>query len=175
MIAQTVAIEHPTRTASLISIMSTTGERTVGQATAEANAALMAPPPPERDDVIAHTIATARVYASKRHFDPEQIRARVLREYDRAFRPDGAIRQLAAIVANGSRADALARLDVPTLVMHGLDDELITPSGGVRTAELIAGAELFTLADWGHDWPLPLIDELAGKVASFVHSHESPR
>jgi pimeloyl-ACP methyl ester carboxylesterase len=171
MIAQTVAIEHPARTISLISMMSTTGERTVGQATPEANAALLAPPPNERDAVVEHTIATARVYGSKVHFNPEQVRVRVLREFDRAFRPDGAARQLAAIVASGPRADKLVHVGAPTLVMHGLDDVLIVPSGGRRTAELIPGAELFELADWGHDWPLPLVGELAATIAGFVQRH----
>jgi pimeloyl-ACP methyl ester carboxylesterase len=171
MIAQQVAIDHPVRTASLISMMSTTGERAYGQATPEANAALLAPPPPERAAVIEHTVRTSQVYASKRHFNADQVRSRVAREFDRAFRPDAAARQLAAIVASGPRADQLSRLAVATLVMHGLDDVLIVPSGGQRTAELVPGAELFELADWGHDWPLPLIGELAAKIAGFVHSH----
>ena len=47
--------------------------------------------------------------------------------------------QLLAIVASGSRAEDLARLDLPALVVHGRADTLIDFSGGQRTAELIAG------------------------------------
>src|SRR5437764_4556836 len=45
MIAQLVAIRHPNKTLSLCSIMSTTGDRSVGQPTPEAMGALLAPPP----------------------------------------------------------------------------------------------------------------------------------
>ena len=45
---------------------------------------------------------------------------------------------------------------VPTLVLHGRDDTLITLSGAERTAELIPGADLLVLADMGHDLPEPL-------------------
>jgi pimeloyl-ACP methyl ester carboxylesterase len=171
MIVQRLAIDHPTRIASMTSMMSTTGDRDVGQATPEANAALMGAPPAERDAFIEHTITVSRVYASKAHYSPERIRARASREYDRAFRPEGALRQLAAIVADGSRSEALRHIDLPAFVMHGLDDTLIPPSGGRRTAEVIPGAELFELADWGHDWPAPLVGVLAATLAGFVNAH----
>ena len=58
---------------------------------------------------------------------------------------------------------------VPTLVIHGRDDTLITPSGGLRTAELIEGAHLMLLADMGHDLPEPLWPV----VVDAVHSHVS--
>ena len=53
----------------------------------------------------------------------------------------------------GSRAAALRVLTVPTLVIHGLDDTLIDPSGGRRTAELVPGARLLLVPDMGHDRP----------------------
>ncbi len=65
-------------------------------------------------------------------------------------------RQLAAMIASGSRAEALRRLQIPTLVVHGLDDTLIAPSGGKRTAALIPDARLLLLEDMGHDRPEPL-------------------
>ena len=46
--------------------------------------------------------------------------------------PRGAPRQLAAIYASGDRTARLGELDVPTLVIHGRDDTLITPDGGER-------------------------------------------
>ena len=45
---------------------------------------------------------------------------------------------------------------MPTLVIHGRDDTLITPSGGTLTAEAIPTANLLLLADMGHDLPRPL-------------------
>ena len=78
------------------------------------------------------------------------------RSFDRSFYPVGTGRQLAAITASGSRAEGLRELAVPTLVIHGLDDTLIEPSGGRRTAELVPDAELLLVADMGHDRPRPL-------------------
>ena len=93
---------------------------------------------------------------SKKYRDHDQIRARAAESYDRSFYPQGTARQLAAIVASGSRADGLRQLNVPTVVIHGLDDTLINPTGGRRTAELIPGAVLVELEDMGHDLPEPL-------------------
>jgi pimeloyl-ACP methyl ester carboxylesterase len=155
MIAQTLAIEHPTRTRSLISIMSMPGEPEVGQPAPEAAAALLAPPPTERQAYIDASPAWM-VWQSKKYRDEAQTREQAAADFDRSFYPEGAPRQLAAIYASGRRTEGLAALDVPTLVIHGMDDTLITPSGGFRTAELVPGAVLVHLADMGHDMPEPL-------------------
>jgi pimeloyl-ACP methyl ester carboxylesterase len=76
------------------------------------------------------------------------------------------VRQMAAIMASGSRADGLRALRVPTLVIHGLDDTLIAPSGGERTAELVPGAELLLVPDMGHDRPEPLWPVLADAIVA---------
>ena len=155
MIAQTFAIEHPHRILSLTSIMSTVGDLAYGTPSDEALAALLAPPAPDRQGYIDGAVNWS-VWASKKHFNLEDARARAAREYDRSFYPEGAHRQLAAIYASGDRTEALRKLDVPTLVVHGRDDTLITPSGGDRTAELIPGAALLMVNDMGHDMPVPL-------------------
>jgi pimeloyl-ACP methyl ester carboxylesterase len=155
MIAQTMAIEHPDRVRTLTSIMSTTGEPGVGRSTREAREVLLRPAPTERGAYIEDSVS-ALVWHSKRYADPDGVRALAARSFDRSFRPAGTARQLAAVTASGSRADGLRALEVPTLVIHGLDDTLIEPSGGERTAELVPGAELLLVPDMGHDRPEPL-------------------
>ncbi len=155
MIAQTVAVEHPHRVLTLTSIMSNPGDPEVGQPTPEAAATLLAPAPPERADYIA-SAANWAVWQSKKYFDLKAAQERAAREYDRSFYPEGAPRQLAAIYASGRRSEKLRDLRMPTLVIHGLDDTLITPSGGERTAELIPNARLLMVEDMGHDLPEPL-------------------
>ena len=155
MIAQTFAIEHPERTLSLTSIMSQPGDPDVGQATPEAIVVLLTPPPTDRQAYV-DAAANGRVWSSKKYFDLELERTRAGRNFDRSFCPDGGPRQLAAIYASGRRSEALSKLATPTLVIHGRDDTLIAPSGGLRTAELIDGAHLLLLADMGHDLPEPL-------------------
>jgi pimeloyl-ACP methyl ester carboxylesterase len=155
MIVQHMAIEHPARVRSLVSVMSMPGEPEVGQPTPEAAAALLAPPPTERQAYIDASV-NWMVWHSKKHRDEARTREQAAADYDRSFYPDGAPRQLAAIYASGRRTEGLSQLDVPTLVIHGRDDTLITPSGGFRTAELVPGADLLYVADMGHDLPEPL-------------------
>ena len=173
MIVQHLAIEHPHRVQSMVSIMSMTGELDHGTPTPEAMAVLMAPPPADRDAYIERSV-DAKIWQSRRFHDPDEVKAAAARSYDRSFYPEGALRQMAAIHASGSRAEALAALQVPTLVIHGRDDTLITPSGGQRTAELVPGATLLLLADMGHDVPRPLWPIMADAIARHTELAASP-
>ena len=155
MIAQTVAIEHPHRTKTLISIMSQPGELTVGQPTQEAMELIVTPAPSDRDEYIAFA-PKWQLWQSKKYRSDEVSRRNAIRDFDRSNYPEGGPRQMAAIYASGSRAEGLQKLQVPTLVIHGTDDQLITPSGGERTAELIPNSTLLMVDDMGHDLPQPL-------------------
>ena len=73
---------------------------------------------------------------------------------------------MAAIRASDPRADGLRALQVPSLVIHGSDDTLILPKGGIRTAELIPGANLLLLSDMGHDLPRPLWPVIVDAIIS---------
>ncbi len=168
MIAQTMAIEHPARVRTLTSIMSTTGEPEVGQPTPEAMAILVRPVATTRDEAIENSVAGTRVIASPDHFDESVSRQRAAEAYDRCFNPAGVARQLLAIVASGSRAEGLAQLDVPTVVIHGDVDPLVTPSGGQRTAELVPGAELIMIEGMGHDLPPAILGQVVEAVTSLA-------
>lgn len=156
MIVQQLAIDHPDRVLSMTSIMSTTSEPGYFESSPEASAALMGELPTERKAYIEASVTRSAVFSSRRYFDPTEAAARAGAAFDRAFYPEGMARQMAAVRASGDRADGLTKLDVPTLVIHGRDDQLIMPSGGERTAELIPGANLLFLHDMGHDLPQPL-------------------
>jgi len=172
MIVQTMAIEHPDRVISVTSVMSSTGDPRVGKPSPEARDALLAPPPSGRDEYIAAS-QNSLVWASRRHADPAWLRTVAAAQYDRCFYPEGSTRQLAAIYASGDRSAALAELDVPMLVIHGRDDTLITPEGGERTAELVAGSRLLLLADMGHDHPEPLWPVLAEAIGGHVRTTDA--
>jgi pimeloyl-ACP methyl ester carboxylesterase len=155
MIAQTVAIEHPHRVKTLISIMSQPGELTVGQPTQEAMELIVTPAPSNRDEYIAFA-PKWQLWQSKKYRSDELSIKAAIRDFDRSNYPEGGPRQMAAIYASGSRAEGLQKLQVPTLVIHGTEDQLITPSGGERTAELIPNSTLLMVDDMGHDMPQPL-------------------
>jgi pimeloyl-ACP methyl ester carboxylesterase len=168
MIAQKMAIEFPDRVLTLTSMMSSTGEQEYGQSTPEARDVLFSGRPADRDGYVA---AAERdlVWASRRYADATALRALAAASYDRAYYPAGVPRQLAAMILDGSRAEALATLNLPTLVVHGLDDTLIDPSGGRRTAELVPGSRLLLVQDMGHDRPPALWPHLVDAIATHTH------
>ncbi len=154
MIAQTLALEHPGRVRTLTSIMSSTGHPDLPTATPAAAAALFQPAPPDREGNIERAVRVFRAIGSPGFaFDETRVRERAARSYDRCFHPAGVARQMLAIVASGSRRDALRRLRIPTLVVHGADDPLVPLACGLDTAESIPGAELLIVEGMGHDLP----------------------
>ncbi|MCB0977260.1 MAG: alpha/beta hydrolase, partial [Acidimicrobiales bacterium] len=153
---------------SLTSIMSTTGEGDVGTPEPEILGALMQPRPTEREASIEHGVEIQRTIGSE-HFDEDRARKRATLEVDRGVNPIGVTRQLLAIVASGDRAEGLAALDLPALVVHGRGDRLVGFSGGQRTAQLIAGADLLAFDDMAHDLPVPLWPRIADAIADVAN------
>ena len=169
MIAQTVAIEHPERVRTLVSIMSTTGDPSVGGATPEALGALLAPPATSREEAQDRAVAGYRVIGSPGYpLDEEALRQRAGLSYDRAHDPAGVGRQLLAILASPDRTPRLGEVRVPTLVIHGAQDTLVDVSGGRATADAIPEAELAVLEGMGHDLPQELWPELVDRIAAHV-------
>lgn len=173
MIAQAVAIRHPGRVLSLTSMMSTTGDRAVGQPHPEALPALLTRGPVDREEYAEFAVWAFRVIGSPGfEVDEERLRDTARASFDRGYHPDGIARQLVAILASGDRTEALRKLDVPTLVIHGTEDILIDVSGGKATAAAIPGAKLELFEGMGHDlprqlWPrfVELIVENAARAA----------
>ena len=171
MIVQAIAIRHPHRVISMTSIMSTTGNPSVGQATSAAMTALMAPPATSRDEAIERGKQSARIVGSPGYpAGDEVVAARIARDFDRCFYPIGVARQMLAVMATGDRSEALNTVTAPTLVIHGEDDPLVTLSGGQATAAAIPGARLVTFPGMGHDLPASLrakfVEVIAGHAAS---------
>ena len=172
MIVQTMAIVRPERVRSMTSIMSTTGDRSVGQPTPEAMAVLMQPPPGERRAYIEHSIATSRVLwgSDTFEFPEEDARRRAGITFDRCFYPAGTARQLVAIMASGDRTEALRGCTVPTLVIHGDADPLVTYSGGEATAAAVPGARIVTVAGMGHTLPEPAWPQIVEELAAHARA-----
>ena len=154
MIAQTVAIRHPTRVLSLISIYSTTGSRDLPPPKPEVIELLLAPAPRERDAYIEHMVVLFRAMAGGGFaFDEGWTRMITGRAYDRSFSPEGTARQISAVMTQGNRKNALASVTVPTLVIHGTDDPVVPVAAGRDTAGAIPGAHLMLIEGMGHDLP----------------------
>ena len=166
MIAQTIAIRHPERLLSLTSIMSTPGGPGLPPAKPEAMAVLLTPPPADREGNVARAVAAWRVIGSPGFpFDEERIRGIFGRAFDRGYHPAGVARQLAAILKSGSRVEALAGVQVPTLVVHGAEDPLILVEAGRATADAVPGSTLLVIEGMGHDFPVGVWSQIIGAIA----------
>ncbi|HLU72374.1 MAG TPA: alpha/beta hydrolase [Nonomuraea sp.] len=168
MIAQTLAIQHPDRVLTLTSIMSTP-DLGVAPPTEAAREALFAKPVSTREEAVKQAVVTSSVIGSPGYeLDREHIERLAGQAYDRCHDPAGVARQLAAIMASPDRTEALTRLNVPALVVHGADDPLIPLSGGQATAAAIPGAELKVFPGMGHDLPAPVWPDLVEAVSKLT-------
>ncbi len=166
MIAQIIAYRHPEHVLSLTSIMSMTGNPELPQGNPDALAAVMAPPPEERDAYIEHTMNVWRkIWSPGFPFEGKRARMFIEESYDRSYYPQGAIRQNIAILANGDRRALLSSVKAPTLVIHGANDPLIPVEAGRDTARAIPGASLLIIDGMGHDMPKGAWPEIVDAIS----------
>jgi pimeloyl-ACP methyl ester carboxylesterase len=175
MIAQALAISRPDLVLSLCSIMSTTGAPNTGMPTDEAIGALLAKSPTDREGYVDHQVVLWKVLGSPGYpFDEPAIREKAAASFDRSFRPDGVTRQFAAIIGARDRTPGLEKLAMPTLVVHGDEDKLMTPGGGAATAAAVPGARLMKIPGMGHELPAEVWDEVAAAVAANAGIGDAP-
>jgi pimeloyl-ACP methyl ester carboxylesterase len=154
MIAQTLAIHYPQRVLSLTSIYSTTGNPHLPQPKPEVMGILLTPAPRERVSFIQFETDLFRVLTGPRFgFDEKWVRETMSKAYDRAYYPQGTGRQLVAILTQKNRKTALQGVRVPTLIIQGDADPLVSVEAGRDTAKAVPGAELKIIEGMGHDLP----------------------
>jgi pimeloyl-ACP methyl ester carboxylesterase len=163
MISQALTIRHPAKVASLTSIMSNTGDRKHGKIKRSLLRKLPKLLVRTPDNAVDSGVEMFRLISGP-HFDPAATRLMGEEAFARSFHPEGVARQTMAIAASPDRTWDLRRVRVPTLVVHGLVDPLVTPSGGIATAQAIPGAKLVMYPDMGHDLPRPRWDDLIEEI-----------
>ncbi len=159
MITQTLAIDHPTRVRSIASIMSTTGNRRVGRIAPKLIAKIPKLTKSSRDTMVNREVELFRLISGS-SFDEAETRYLSQIGVERSYRPEGTRRQTAAIFASPDRTEKLRKLNLPALVIHGLEDTLVQPSGGIATARAIPNARLLMFPDMGHNLPKPRWNEM---------------
>ena len=173
MIAQELTLRFPERVRSLTSVMSNTGHRRHGRTSARLLPALMrqirAAAPTTREEAIERGVMAFRVIAGQ-DFDADEMRLMAEAHVNRGAQTSvSRDRQLNAINASPDRTARLAEVAVPTLVIHGLQDKLVLPSGGVATARAIPGSRLLLFPDMGHDLPRGRRQEMADAIVQNAH------
>jgi pimeloyl-ACP methyl ester carboxylesterase len=174
MLTTVVGYRHPDRVRSLVPIMASTGNPSLPPPTPAAMEALMSPAPRERDAFIAHHVRTSKAISSPGFPTADEARAEMAaRVYDRAFHPEGTARQYLAIGVSGDRRKDLSTITAPTLVIHGIDDPLVSVEGGRDIAATIQGAELLEIPGMGHDLPVGLCETIADAITDHTRKAES--
>lgn len=166
-IAQTLALRDPRRVRSLTLMMTSTGSRRVGNpkpslfSRLTRRRAVM-----DRQSAQQVTLETFRLIGSKGYaFDEEYLMDLAGESYDHAHDPGGYWRQLSAIAAQPDRSARLRGLLVPALVIHGLHDPLVAPSGGLSAAKLLPRAKFVGYAGMGHDLPRELWPDFVREIS----------
>ncbi|MES2361686.1 MAG: alpha/beta hydrolase [Pseudomonadota bacterium] len=166
MIAQRLALLAPARTLSLTSIMSSSGARGLPAAAPEVTRVLLSRPAGKSmQAAIEHAVTLFKAIGSHGRspgfrMDDADLRQRVTQATERSYHPQGIARQMVAIVADDTRAAALAKVNVPTLVVHGKADPLVPFACGEDTARRIPGARLVGIEEMGHDLPPGVVERL---------------
>ncbi|MGD8318431.1 MAG: alpha/beta hydrolase [Myxococcales bacterium] len=170
MIAQRMTASYPNRVKTLTSIMSTSGDPSLPGPRREVRKHLFSnrPKSNELDDIVPYLLRSFHLLMSPEYpRTDEELRPLIVESLERCHYPEGFKRQLAAIVADGSRVECLSTIGAPTLVIHGKADPLIPVEGGFSTALHIRGAKLELIDGMGHDLP----PELVPRIASMINGH----
>ncbi|HEY0905128.1 MAG TPA: alpha/beta hydrolase [Marmoricola sp.] len=159
MIAQTMAITEPSRVRSLVSIMSTTGRRTVGWLDPRLVPMMLGRRGSTLEEYVEASVAGAAAIGSPAYLeDEESARARARVTWERGLNPAGVMRHMMAVLTQPDRARALRSLRIPATVIHGMQDRMVHVSGGRATAQAIPGAQLLLIPGMGHDLPPALFE-----------------
>lgn len=167
MLAQHLAARHPERVKSLTLIMTTSGARRLAQPSPRVRMALLSRPDGrDTEAVVRHLEKVMRLIGSPAYPPAgEALRQRLRASVQRAWRPAGTARQLAAVMADGDRTHLLAHIGAPTRVIHGEADPLVPIDSGRDLARRIAGAVADFVPGMGHDLPEPLLPRFAAGIA----------
>jgi hypothetical protein len=172
MIAQRLAATAPQRTASLVSIMSSSGARSLPGPRREVATMLMRRPLGRSEpELVAHSIRLLRLIQSPAYPQTDEALAeRLTFSMRRSYHPAGLMRQMLAIGADAERPQVLPRIQSPTLVLHGDADALVPIACGEDTARRIPGSRFIAVPGMGHDLPPEVCTILADHIAPFAHA-----
>ncbi len=173
MVGQHLAIEHPARVRSLVSIMSSPGARRY-LPEPRALRALFAPTPQSAEQAGRHVEQLFRTIGSTAWpVDGERLRRLGERAFERGLSPHGFLRHFAAVMASGDRRARLRDVHVPTLVIHGSRDPMFPLRAGRDLVQLMPDATWLPIAGMGHDLPSPLWPTLVAAITRHAERAEA--
>jgi pimeloyl-ACP methyl ester carboxylesterase len=171
MVAQLMAVRHPSRVRSLASLMSTTGQRGKGKTALRVYRHVFSRRPRTEEEATERRV---RVFLDLGSTGFSQDTDEIRRATALAFHRDpdargGRRRQHRAVRASDDRTARLRQISAPTVVIHGTVDPICHASGGEATAEAIPGARLELIDGLGHDLPPGAWPRIIGAIADNAH------
>ena len=168
MIAQHMAALRPERVSRLTLMMTSSGARRLPQPSVKLRAALLERRAAGAQDVDTEVERLMRLFTliGSPAYRPEReaFKARLAASVRRAWRPNGVVRQLVAVVADGDRTPLLSRISVLTHIVHGAEDPLVPVAAAHDLHASIAGSTLEIIEGMGHDLPAALWPRLAAAI-----------
>ena len=173
MIAQRVALSAPDKVLTLTSIMSSSGAEGLPAADPQVLKQMFSKPgQPGLAGALEHSLGLLQAIASPAFAqDAQAVRERVMAAMQRSYRPAGVARQTLAVMSDRQRADLLAQVRTPTLVLHGKADLLVPYACGEDTARRIPGARMLGIDGMGHDLPPAVVTRLLEALVPFLNEH----
>jgi len=169
MVAQQLAVRHPSRLKSITLMMTSSGSRRLPGPSLKVRSAMLSRPddPKSFDSIVSHYVGIYKLIGSPGYpAGDEWLRKRLGMSVRRSYRPRGTARQLTAIVADGDRSPMLSQIKLPTQVLHGLADPLVPVAAGRDLAARIPGARLDLIEGMGHDLPMALWPRFADGISA---------
>jgi pimeloyl-ACP methyl ester carboxylesterase len=166
MIAQELALQHPSRVRKLILGCTACGGKEVVPAGREVGAALAARATMTREEAMWAMAPHIFDAGTPREKVAEDIRTRLRATVSN----EGYFAQLQAIRAWGGTYTRLARLAMPTLVIHGETDELVPPENGRILAKAIPGARLVMIPHASHIFLTDQFELSSEAILAFLSS-----
>ncbi len=171
MVAQRVALGYPDRVLSLTLLFTNSGSRWDGFAAPQAIRMLLRPPPRGREATIERLTEVGRVLTGPSYaYDEAYWRDLAARCWAHSEEPPGSVRQLAAVLGSPPTRDRLHEIAQPTLVIHGSQDPLVRPQGGINLARRIRHSRLLFFEGMGHHVPPELRDTIAHNVRAVANA-----
>ena len=168
MIAQQVAIQHPDRTLGLICIASTSSDPSLPEAKPEVMQLFFAPPKENTlENYLDGKLNLYRIYNHPDYYNPDEIKTKQSKAYQRNSGREGFKRQLLAITCSKPRTSELKKLQMPALIIHGNYDPAFQLPHGEQLAECIPDSKLVVIEKMGHGVPTGIYEQVAAALVNF--------
>lgn len=173
MIAQVTAINHPDRVGGLVLTSASCGSKLrlarPRVSTIIKMMRIMRGDPPDANAAGQRWVDLQRLLGSPAYpIDEAHWRTAGERAHERGTYPAGSMRHTLAQLAARDLRPQLATLEIPTLVVQGRADPIMSWKAAKITADAIPGARFLLYPEVGHDLPREIWPEVLDEIAAIV-------